>query len=170
MDENPPGNQKTVKQEVDAETIQAGKSEVRANLEIDDSNTEQNEEVNALKNFAQKLNLRSVLTTDLNDDIFLQSPDVSPNFSEAVYTSTPLIESFINGQYQNTNTPKVNTKNFEKKKSLKDYRVNFGQGPRYICNKCGYGTENYKTIHNHMYRHESQRYQCPYCGYRRSPK
>ncbi|XP_053376212.1 uncharacterized protein LOC128547429 isoform X2 [Mercenaria mercenaria] len=157
-----------VQQQTRVETNHVDKDVVTGNSVADDTNAEQNEEVNALKNFAQKLNLRSVMTTDLNDDIFMQSSDVSPNFSD--YTSSPLIESFINGQYQNSSTPKLNSKNFEKKKSLKDYRVNYGHGPRYICNKCGYGTENYKTIHNHMYRHESQRYQCPYCGYRRSPK
>ncbi|KAL4224307.1 hypothetical protein ACF0H5_017762 [Mactra antiquata] len=134
---------------------------------------EQHEEVNALKQFAQKLNLRSVLTSDLQDDMFINTPDVNPSINDAAYTSTPLIDSFISGKYpnnNNSNLAKQQSKNFEKKKSLKDYRVNYGQGPRYICNKCGYGTENYKTIHNHMYRHESQRYQCPYCGYRRSPK
>lgn len=135
-------------------------------LEADDLSEDTNEEVDALKKFTQKLNLRAVLTADLNDDIFSPASNASDTF-----TSTPLIESMINGQYK-TSTPKSGgqTKNFDKKKSLRDYRVNTTGGPRYICNKCGYGTENYKTIHNHMYRHESQRYQCPYCGYRRSPK
>ena len=140
--------------------------DLSSSLLTDDNSDDTNEEVNELKKFAQKLNLRSVLTADLNDDIFSQSNN---GLGDTPFTSTPLIESMINGQYQSS-VPKVGTKNFEKKKSMKDYRVNYGVGPRYICNKCGYGTENYKTIHNHMYRHESQRYQCPYCGYRRSPK
>ena len=41
---------------------------------------------------------------------------------------------------------------------------------RYICNFCHYGTENYKTIRNHMYSHEPVKYQCPYCGFKRAPR
>ncbi|KAH3882950.1 uncharacterized protein LOC127833072 [Dreissena polymorpha] len=136
-----------------------------------DTSDEPNEEVDALKKFAQKLNLKSVLTSNLGDDLFPASADDSANFDETDFTSTPLIESMINGKFKTGIQSFAKTTNtFEKKKSTRDYRVSCKGGPRYVCNKCGYGTENYKTIHNHMYRHESQRYQCPYCGYRRSPR
>ena len=124
----------------------------------------------AINSVASNVRRSPTLSSTFSDD----SNDVSPNFSEAVYTSTPLIESLINGkfpagdEFQEKPVQKPNTL---KRKSAKQYRINDdGDGPKYICNVCEYGTYIYKTIHNHMYRHESQKYQCPYCGYRRSPK
>lgn len=91
----------------------------------------------------------------------LESPNLS-TMNRPLFNSTPIAGSALFEASPSTEKPP--------KKPVKNYDVNTKRKPRYICNFCQYGTENYKTIHNHMYRHEPLKYLCPYCGFKRAPR
>ena len=93
--------------------------------------------------------------------IKIETPDVT-NIPQPVSSSTP-----VTGSALFDFSPAVETTT---KPLIKNYDVDTKRKPRYICNFCHYGTENYKTIRNHMYSHEPVKYQCPYCGFKRAPR
>lgn len=92
----------------------------------------------------------------------LTSPDIS-TINRPLFNSTPITGSAL----FDVSSP---TTQSSSRKPFKNYDVDTKRKPRYICNYCQYGTENYKTIHNHMYRHERIKYLCPYCGFKRAPR
>ena len=100
--------------------------------------------------------------TQMNRSTELKSPNIS-NIIHPIDSSTPITDSALFNL--ESKTPQSSSR-----KPVKNYDVDTKRKPRYICNFCQYGTENYKTIHNHMYRHERVKFRCPYCGFKRAPR
>ena len=98
----------------------------------------------------------------MNGSLALKSPNAS-SINRPLHNSTPITDSALFDV--GSTMPQSSSR-----KPVKNYDVDTKRKPRYICNYCHYGTENYKTIHNHMYRHERIKFRCPYCGFKRAPR
>ena len=118
---------------------------------------QEHEDMTNEANFAQDPDLMQ-----MNSSVELKSPSIS-NIPQPIDNSTPITDSALFDL--ESKTPQSSYR-----KPVKNYDVDTKRKPRYICNFCQYGTENYKTIHNHMYRHERVKFRCPYCGFKRAPR